>query len=85
MSDTSPQPSQVQEQSVSAQFNKKKNILTYAEHTYVNSSWKTWCWVLLVIFIIIPVCVGLLSIIFAGVLVGSAVNAAQDAMGGSGK
>ena len=78
MSDTSANPAQ--EQSVSAQFNKKKNTLAYAGNLYVNSTWKTWCWVLLIIFIIIPAAIGIITIAITAIAIGSVGDAVQDAI-----
>ena len=65
---------------ISAQFNEKKNVIKYSGHVYVNKSWKTWCWVLLILFIIIPAATGIISIITAGAAVGAAANKVGNAL-----
>ena len=78
MSDSSVKSAQ--EQSVSAQYNEKKNTLAYSGNLYVNSTWKTWCWVLLIVFIIIPAAIGVIIITLTAIAIGSVGDAVQDAV-----
>jgi hypothetical protein len=65
---------------ISANFNEKKNMVKYAGHVYVNKAWKTWCWVLLIIFIIIPAAIGIIVIVTAGVAFGTSAKNAGVAL-----
>lgn len=65
------------------QYNEKQNTIAYNGKLYVNSSWKTWCWVLLIIFIIIPAGVAIISLFAAKIFIGSAVNQIKESVEGS--